>query len=190
MTSTHELWQGYNDHAEPTRAITKPEAARGALHGSSHVWVWRQLMRNNPEILLQHRSDDVLTWPGFYDISIGGHIDAGDTPIKTAIKEGKEELGMDLTPDELKLIAVHRAHIEFEIPQLKIIENEFCWIYLAKIDEHKAIHPDPIEVDDIAWVGRSEFEDIVHERAEKKIVPHGLAYYALLLDAINYESSQ
>jgi 8-oxo-dGTP diphosphatase len=59
--------------------------------------------------VLQHR-DDV---PGIVDpgkISFfGGHIDEDETPLECALRESKEELGLDIAPERLKFVRTFDA---------------------------------------------------------------------------------
>lgn len=73
---------------------------KGIRHRTSHVWLLRK-KENRTQILLQKRSDDKDSFPGFYDISSAGHIKAGDDFYISAIRELKEEIGVEATIDEL-----------------------------------------------------------------------------------------
>jgi 8-oxo-dGTP diphosphatase len=61
------------------------------------------------EVLMFKRSDDKKNFPGFWSIP-GGHIDEGEDPLAAAIREVKEETGVDVTPDNLKLKVVALHH--------------------------------------------------------------------------------
>lgn len=53
------------------------------------------------EFLLQKRCDTKSSFPGCYDISSAGHIPAGVDFAPSAIRELKEELGIDASEEEL-----------------------------------------------------------------------------------------
>ncbi len=56
---------------------TKKELHENGLwHSAVHVWIYN----SKGEILLQKRSMKVTNWPGRWDISVAGHIPAGETP--------------------------------------------------------------------------------------------------------------
>src|SRR6185312_12242204 len=99
----NEVWQAYTEAGNPVTDVplTKLQAVKGALHGASHVWIWRK-SGNDIELLLQKRVANKRTWPGFYDISTAGHIDFGETPLAAAIREASEELGITIKPMDLK----------------------------------------------------------------------------------------
>ena len=50
-------------------------------------------------MLIQHRTPDKVIWPGYWDVSVGGGVDAGETSRQGAEREFREELGypLDLT---------------------------------------------------------------------------------------------
>lgn len=75
----------------------------------------------------------------------GGHVTFGDDGFKTVIKEAKEELGIDLLPDEVRLIdtlCVKCAYVEIyytnkkiDIDSLKLQEEEVDYVEWCSIDQ-------------------------------------------------------
>lgn len=175
-----EMWQAYSEQGESTVPITRKQAGDGVLHGASHVWIWRQ-GTDDIEVLVQQRAHDKLTWPGYFDISAAGHIDAGETPLAAAIRETSEEIGLEVEPISLDLIGVHRAYLETETTAGKIIENEFQWVYLlhSPHDSASFVLGDG-EVGLVRWVDMETFRAMVEGvQGEEQLVPHG--YFQLLL---------
>jgi 8-oxo-dGTP pyrophosphatase MutT (NUDIX family) len=39
-------------------------------------------------------------WPNLWDVSVAGHISAGEGPVEAALREAQEELGVTLVPGE------------------------------------------------------------------------------------------
>ncbi|MEI7810289.1 MAG: NUDIX domain-containing protein [bacterium] len=70
----------------------------GLLHREIHVFFITPL----GEIIFQHRSKDKDTYPDKLDATVGGHVEPGMSYEETAIKECKEETGIDL--DSKKLV--------------------------------------------------------------------------------------
>lgn len=51
------------------------------------------------EILLQLRSQKKTSYPGFWTMSVGGHVSSGENYVQAAIREAEEELGMIFRPE-------------------------------------------------------------------------------------------
>ena len=65
------------------------------LRRSARVFVCNELH----QVLLQKRSQQVHK-PGLLDMSVGGHVDSGETYAEAAVRELTEELGIRDTPLE------------------------------------------------------------------------------------------
>lgn len=59
-------------------------------HRAAHIW----LVDDKGGLLLQRRSEFKDTFPGRWDVSVGGHVDAGEEIGPTAVRELEEELGL------------------------------------------------------------------------------------------------
>jgi 8-oxo-dGTP pyrophosphatase MutT (NUDIX family) len=75
---------------------------------------------------------DKDSYPGLWDISAGGHNDSGETPLESAVREMKEEIGLEVNPGQLEYIGVRI----FSQPIIGSngYENEFGYVYLYKFD--------------------------------------------------------
>ncbi len=93
-----------NEAGEKTGEIKTRELVHkeGVWHATAHVWV----LNNSGELLVQQRSCEKETFPGCWDISVAGHVSAGDEVGVTAVKELAEELGIVAKPEELEKIFV------------------------------------------------------------------------------------
>lgn len=70
--------------------------------------------QNTKRVLMLQRQDD----PDFWQ-SVTGTIEAGEQPYQTALREVKEEIGVDILAEKLPLVDCHFS-IEFEIfPQFR-----------------------------------------------------------------------
>ncbi|MDA8089492.1 MAG: NUDIX domain-containing protein [Nitrospiraceae bacterium] len=116
-------------------------APRSKIHGNpalihrvAHVLVFNR----KGEILLQKRSMNKDVAPGRWDTSVGGHVDPGESPEAAAIREMKEELGVEAAldflhsykhsnPYETELVYTFRAVIEsgFDFNREEIEEIRF-----------------------------------------------------------------
>jgi isopentenyldiphosphate isomerase len=85
----------YTPDGRPT-GVVKSRAAiheSGDWHLAAFVWVFDPAGR----ILLQRRAPDKDAWPGRWDASAAGHVEAGETSEEAARRELAEELGIRAT---------------------------------------------------------------------------------------------
>ena len=175
-------WQLYNTQGMPVEAMDAPKLQaiiEGTLHGSTHVWIWRQ-HDGTIEILLQKRASDKINWPGMYDKSAGGHILYGEQPIEAAVRKAKAELGLRIKPEDLRFVGVH--HWSAPIVETGLIENDFQWIYLLEDSEPQMRLPTQ-EVDAITWKRLNHIRD-ESRRKNSLCVPYGQTYFMMLADAV------
>jgi isopentenyldiphosphate isomerase len=82
-----------------TGAVSKVRAhAEGIWHATIHCWI----LDENRQLIFQHRALNKPTFPGLWDISAAGHLRPGED----GLREIKEELGADVTMNELTLVGV------------------------------------------------------------------------------------
>lgn len=158
-------------------------ARQGILHGTAHVWVWRRTSKGELEVLLQKRSDTMLTFPGRLDISAAGHCDYGEEASDTALRELEEELGITASPEQLEWIGVHRFYQQVS-DKPRIIENEFRWMYLYESDIAKEFTLQRSEITSVTWCSLAEFKRLIKHPHETNVVPHGSDYYGMIAAAL------
>ena len=78
----------------------------GDLHRTVHMWVVRKREDGGIDVLLQKRSKDKDSYPGCYDISSAGHVQAGDEFENAALRELEEELGIKALREDLRFIGI------------------------------------------------------------------------------------
>ncbi len=69
----------------------------GLLHREIHIWFFT----SNAEIIFQHRAKDKDTYPNKLDATVGGHVEPNMSYEETAVKECKEETGVNIDIDNL-----------------------------------------------------------------------------------------
>lgn len=100
----------------------------GDWHKSVHVWI----LNSKNELLIQKRALNKDSSPGMWDISVAGHVEAGQSAVTTALLEVKEELGITVKEKKLKyLFTVIQGGV---LNNGKFKNNEFDEVYLLKID--------------------------------------------------------
>lgn len=156
--------------------LTKPRSAvhrDGDWHRAVHVWV----VNDKGEILLQRRALDKDTHPGFWDISVGGHLQTGDEPLSAAVREVREEIGLNIPPSDFQLIHEHHSS---EQPHPGFLNNSFYNLYLVRTSKTIAdMTKQESEVSELKFVPLSEFKTMV-ENNDPSLVPHSVDYRTLI----------
>lgn len=89
----------------------------GLKHREIHIW----LVTPNKEFIFQKRGMKQDTWPGFLDVTVGGHVDTAlETYQECAARELLEETGISLP---LKLIT--KMYSESHDPNTNSFNNVF-----------------------------------------------------------------
>ena len=135
----------------------------GIMHRTAHVAVLRR-ENGKLQILLQKRAANKDSFPGCYDMSSAGHIDAGEEPLTSAMRELKEELSIDASDSDLKFIGNVRIKYVDEFHGEIFRDNEIAFLYVYE----KQINKDSLklqeeEVEDVQWFDL----DYVIEEIEK-----------------------
>jgi isopentenyldiphosphate isomerase len=179
-------FQLYDEQGNPLDNAHAPkgEVLRdGLLHAAAHMWMWRR-NQGRIEVLLQRRASIMLTYPNLLDVSAAGHLDGGEDPLTTAMRETKEEVGIAISASQLLLIAVVRCRLL--VGDTGMVENEFQWVYLVELPVDTSFTLGQDEVDALIWKPLDTLKaDIANPTTYKQYVPHGQAYFATLFEALD-----
>ena len=98
------------------RVAWKSEAHRlGLWHRCFHCWIVSpQLPSGGPYLFAQRRAAVKETWPNRLDVTVAGHVGAGEGTLEGGLREIEEELGLTVNPDEL--IPLGTRMVESHIP--------------------------------------------------------------------------
>jgi isopentenyldiphosphate isomerase len=114
----------------------------GDWHRSLHLWVVLT-STTPPSILLQRRSLTKDTHPGKVDVSVAGHLHAGES-VADALREADEEIGLVVGPSDVIRLGVRRrvdarppAHLDREVQEV------LCTFTRRALESFR---PDPDEV--------------------------------------------
>lgn len=89
-----ELMDVYDENRALTGRVME---RRGAWRsGDLRLVVHVCLFNRTGQLLIQQRTTTKASWPGRWDVSVGGGVDAGETSGQAAEREIREELGLDL----------------------------------------------------------------------------------------------
>ncbi len=147
-----EMLDIFDEDMRPAGRATRTEAhARGLIHQVVHLWI-ATCFRGEPALIFQQRAADKQDFPGYYDIAVGGHVDAGETPKEAVLRECREEIGLHLRADELRYCGAFRDDIRIA----GMDDREMAHVYFYR-------HPAPEfvlgpEVERMVWVPLEEYK--------------------------------
>lgn len=148
-----ELLDIVDEQGNPTGEVCerKQAHAEGLRHRTAHVWVIRE-GEHGTEVLLQKRAANKDSFPGRFDTSSAGHIQAGDEPLPSAIRELAEELGIHAEPEELSFAGTFRIQYEKEFYGKLFRDNEisFVYVYRGRV-EASSLKLQAEEVETVEW---------------------------------------
>lgn len=123
--------------------VTRDEAHEKGLY-HRHVSCW--IINKKGLVLLQRRAYTKVKNPGLW-AKTGGHIDVGETPAHAAVREVKEEIGLEVCQDDLKCASIYKSSentcfgYEFVIVtnkkenEFKLQKEEVCEVKYFTIEE-------------------------------------------------------
>ena len=164
-----------DENGIPTgKTISRELAHRdGILHRTAHVWVIRP-SGEGYDVLLQKRSMEKESFPGFYDTSSAGHIPAGEEPVSSALRELQEELGIAAAPEQLRYAGSFRIRYEKEFHGHLFRDNEVTTVYVySEPVQISSLVLQESEVDEVRWFGLDEVWNEIHRSRERFCVPTG-----------------
>ena len=173
LTEKMEIFDIADENGQPTGTIISREEAhqKGILHRTAHV----RLVKQKPggfDILLQKRSNDKDSFPGMYDTSSAGHIPAGDEPLKSALRELKEELGLTASEEDLQYAGTFRIQYEKEFHRRMFRDNEVTRVYVYdKPVDIQDLSLQETEVSEVCWFDLEEVWNEIHQSRERFCVP-------------------
>ena len=114
---------------------------KGFYHATVHTWFYTK----QGTVLLQQRGASKKVYPLLWDVSVAGHLSAGESLKAGAIREIREEIGLTVAENDLIKIGVFKCFQKYDHG---IFDNEFHHTYIAelKVDFlHLTIQKEEIE---------------------------------------------
>jgi isopentenyldiphosphate isomerase len=152
---------------------------QGLYHHTAHVWLYTK----NGKILLSQRSALKTICPLMWDVSVAGHVDAGESVINGALREMREEIGLNLMETDLTKIGVFEC---FQTYENGIMDNEFHNTFMAELMVPLSeLKPQIEEVAALKLVPFVEFENLLkHSETNGHFVATNTSYYQKVLERI------
>ncbi len=149
---------------------------KGVAHkyGHWHKSVHAYLVNDKKEIIIQKRSADKNLYPNIWDVSFAGHIDAGESTKAGAIRECREELGIELADGEIEYLFTNPEKLTWG----EVVSNEFVDVYLCRKNFGKIVKQDE-EVAAVKVIPVKEFIKMI-KRKDKDLFPHYDEYSKVL----------
>jgi len=96
-----EYWDVYDKKGKwKRRAIRKGERLK---NNEYHIIVEGWILREDGNFIIQRRALNKKSFAGMWYCSAGGSVISRETPKEGMVREFKEELGIEISEDELKL---------------------------------------------------------------------------------------
>ena len=173
-----ELIDILTPEGKPTgKTALKSEAHKnGWFHATVHIW----LFTSDEKILLQKRAMTKKVFPGLWDISVAGHIGAGEDVLTSAKREVLEEIGLEL--EDKNLIKIGTRIHQVSHPN-GIQDNEHHHVFIVELKTPLSeLTIQEEEVDDIKLFDLSILKNT--KNLENVLLPRFHEYYVSVYDKI------
>jgi isopentenyldiphosphate isomerase len=170
-----------DDSGQPTgRIAAKSEAhQKGWFHPTVHIWFYS----SRGQVLLQQRAPSKDTFPNLWDVSVAGHMHTGETPEEAALREVREEIGLEMQADALEFIGRYKSEHAHDGG---VMDREFHHCFVARLNiPFDTLKAETSEVARLQLVSLLRFAEEVWGLANTaKYVPHGAEYYGTVIREI------
>ena len=152
---------------------------KGYYHHTAHIWLYTK----NGDVLLSQRSAKKSICPLMWDVSVAGHIDAGETPKQAAIRETKEEIGLTIFENDLQPIGIFPC---FQSYENGIVDNEFHNTFIAELKVPvSSLKIQEEEVEALKLVSFNDLEYFIENAGiDNHFVASNKAYYEVVYKSI------
>jgi len=149
-----EKFDVLNEWGEFTGKIaTKSQCHKEGLW---HRAVYAFIINNEGDILLQRRSCNKKRWPDMWDVTVGGHVLTGEFGREALIREVSEELGLEVSDDEIKYL-VGSTSIDTSSAYINKHFNE-CYIITKNVDLSEIV----LQTEEVSEVKFFSLNDILN----------------------------
>lgn len=178
MEEMVEVWSA--DGAPSGEIRLKSEVhLQGLYHATIHLWLYT----GNGKVLFQKRADSKKNFPGLWDVSVAGHVSAGESIREAMVRECREELGLTINADEPKLLGIFKEEHDHG-PDYR--DREFHHCFLLKLESApEQLKLQHSEVAAARWVPLTKCAEEIWGLANPgAYVPHPVSYYKEVFRAI------
>lgn len=115
------------------------------------AWIW--IVNSKNELLVQKRAACKRVQPNKWDMPSAGHVDAGETALEGAIRETREELGIETAAEEYRFLGEFIEDSCREIGQVFLLCRDIAV-------EEMTLQED--EVAEVKWLSSDEFKALLY----------------------------
>lgn len=162
------------------KRLMKSEAHKeGLFHPTVHIWFYNK----KGEILIQQRAASKKTYPLLWDLSVAGHIGAGENIMPSAIREISEEIGLEVLETDLIKVGVFKSVKKHSDD---LTDCEFHHTYLCELKVSlDQLKKQESEVKALALLPLSKYiEELQQDASSKKYVSQDHLYFQTVIKAI------
>ena len=149
-----ELWDLYTEDREKSgeTLVRGQEIPEGRYHLVADAWI----VNSKGEYLISQRSASRPTFPLMWE-SVGGSVLAGEDSLTGAVREVKEEVGLELAPEQGILVFTERRTM---VNGMKF--HDFKDTYLFRYDGEVSLDEATTdEVCQVRWMTAEQVEELL-----------------------------
>lgn len=148
-----EIWDLYTENRQLSgqRLVRGEAIPQGLYHMVVHVWI----TNGRGEFLISRRSANRPTYPLMWEC-VGGSVIAGEDSLRGALREAKEEVGIDLCPDKGRVIF---SHIRGTIDGQYFGDIMDVWLFTHEGEVHLE-DATTDEVCELQWLTREQIKEL------------------------------
>ncbi|MFH1561371.1 MAG: NUDIX domain-containing protein [Patescibacteria group bacterium] len=110
----------------------------------------------NDEVLIHQRSSGKDLYPNCWDLSVGGHVGWNQSYPETAAREIKEELGIAVSENQLKLV----GKLLVKLPR----SNELFQVFEYRLKPSDKIKIASQEINQTKWLTTEEIKESIRKK--------------------------
>lgn len=169
-----EVWDLYFEERMKSEKnmIRGEEQPEGVFRQVVHVCIFN----GKEEMLIQQRQPFKKGWPNMWDVSIGGSAVSGDTSRMAAEREVLEELGYQISLENVRPALTINFPGGFD--DYYLIQDDNLDIKMLKLQEE--------EVKGVKWASLNEILEMIEEGS---FIPHHKAFMELLFFMRNHKGT-
>jgi len=157
-------------------ALKSEAHKKGWFHATAHIWFFT----SDHQILLQKRALTKKVFPGIWDISVAGHIGAGEKILQGAKREILEEIGLELQEKDLIKIGTRIHQVSHSNG---IQDNEHHHVFIAELKT--SVEKLSLQKEEVADIKLWDLKILKETKnIENVLLPRFHDYYCFVYDQI------